>query len=152
MGRKSSRKSSRTARSGQKIRVGRKSTRTARREALAQTSATTNAYRIAATLSIKRHQPGPCEAKLRYLPSRHPGRIQAPGNFLEYRTSKQDANRHFFFPPFFFLNLSYKTPGSPKNVFARESGMMRTFDKKNLGKTPPPFPHTPQKNLGRRVC
>jgi hypothetical protein len=30
--------------------------------------------------------------------------------------------------------------------------MMRTFDKKNLGKTPPPFPHTPQKNLGRRVC
>jgi hypothetical protein len=39
-----------------------------------------------------------------------------------------------------------------KTVFAPESGMMRTFDKKNLGKTPPPFPHTPQKNLGRRVC
>ena len=30
--------------------------------------------------------------------------------------------------------------------------MMRTFDKKNLGKRPPPFPHTPWKNLGRRVC
>ena len=29
---------------------------------------------------------------------------------------------------------------------------MRTFDKINLGKRPPPFPHTPQKNLGRRVC
>ena len=39
-----------------------------------------------------------------------------------------------------------------KTVFAPESGTMRTFDKKNLGKTPPPFPHTPQKNLGRRVC
>jgi hypothetical protein len=39
-----------------------------------------------------------------------------------------------------------------KTVFAPESGRMRTFDKKNLGKTPPPFPHTPQKNLGRRVC
>ena len=39
-----------------------------------------------------------------------------------------------------------------KTVFAPESGMMRTFDKKNLGKTPPPFPHTPQKNLGRLVC
>jgi len=30
--------------------------------------------------------------------------------------------------------------------------MMRTFDKKNLGKRPPPFPQTLQKNLGRRVC
>jgi hypothetical protein len=30
--------------------------------------------------------------------------------------------------------------------------MMRTFDKKNLGKRTPPFPHTPWKNLGRRVC
>ncbi len=30
--------------------------------------------------------------------------------------------------------------------------MMRTFDKKNFGNRPPPFPHTPQKNLGRRVC
>jgi hypothetical protein len=42
--------------------------------------------------------------------------------------------------------------GPLKTVFAPESGRMRTFDKKNLGKTPPPFPHTPQKNLGRRVC
>jgi hypothetical protein len=39
-----------------------------------------------------------------------------------------------------------------KTVFASGSPMMRTFDKKNLGKRPPPFPHTPQKNLGRRVC
>ena len=39
-----------------------------------------------------------------------------------------------------------------RTVFAPRSGMMRTFDKKNLGKRPPPFPHTPQKNLGRRVC
>jgi hypothetical protein len=39
-----------------------------------------------------------------------------------------------------------------KTVFAPGSGTMRTFDKKNLGKRPPPFPHTPQKNLGRRVC
>ena len=30
--------------------------------------------------------------------------------------------------------------------------MMRTFDKKNLGKRPPPFSYTPSKNLGRRVC
>jgi hypothetical protein len=30
--------------------------------------------------------------------------------------------------------------------------MMRTFDKKNLGKRPPPFPHAPWKNLGRLVC
>jgi hypothetical protein len=30
--------------------------------------------------------------------------------------------------------------------------MMWTFDKKNLGKRLPPFPLTPQKNLGRRVC
>ena len=37
-------------------------------------------------------------------------------------------------------------------VFATGSPMMRTFDKKNLGKRPPPFPHTPWKNLGRRVC
>ena len=42
--------------------------------------------------------------------------------------------------------------GTPKTVFAPESGMMWTFDKKNLGKTPPPFPHTLQKKLGRRVC
>ncbi len=43
-------------------------------------------------------------------------------------------------------------PSLIETVFAPESGMMRTFDKKNLGKTPPPFPHTPQKNLGRLVC
>jgi hypothetical protein len=30
--------------------------------------------------------------------------------------------------------------------------MIWTFDKKNFGKRPPPFPHTPQKNLGRWVC
>ncbi len=39
-----------------------------------------------------------------------------------------------------------------KTVFAPGSGMMWTFDEKNLGKRPPPFPHTPQKNLGSRVC
>jgi hypothetical protein len=39
-----------------------------------------------------------------------------------------------------------------KTVFDPGSGMMWTLDKKNLGKRPPPFPHTPQKNLGRRVC
>ncbi len=38
------------------------------------------------------------------------------------------------------------------SFFTPESGMMWTFDKKNLGKRPLPFPHTPQKNLGRRVC
>jgi hypothetical protein len=30
--------------------------------------------------------------------------------------------------------------------------MMWTFDQKNLGKRPPPFPHAPWKNLGRLVC
>ena len=45
------------------------------------------------------------------------------------------------------------TPHVPlRTVFAPGSGRMRTFDKINLGKRPPPFPHTPQKNLGRRVC
>jgi hypothetical protein len=39
-----------------------------------------------------------------------------------------------------------------KTVFITGSPMMRTFDKKNLGKRPPPFPHTSWKNLGRRVC
>jgi hypothetical protein len=39
-----------------------------------------------------------------------------------------------------------------KTVFATGSPMMRTFDKKNLGKRPPPFPHAPWKNLGRLVC
>ena len=39
-----------------------------------------------------------------------------------------------------------------KTVFATESPMIRTFDKKNLGKRPPPFSYTPSKNLGRRVC
>jgi hypothetical protein len=39
-----------------------------------------------------------------------------------------------------------------KTVFATGSPMMRTFDKKKLGKRPPPFPHIPWKNLGRRVC
>jgi hypothetical protein len=38
------------------------------------------------------------------------------------------------------------------SVFATESPMMRTFDKKNLGKRPPPFSYTPLKNLGRRGC
>jgi hypothetical protein len=39
-----------------------------------------------------------------------------------------------------------------RTVFAPGSGMMWTFDKKNLGKRPPPFAQTLQKNLGRRVC
>jgi len=39
--------------------------------------------------------------------------------------------------------------GTPIN---KGTPMMRTFDERNLGKRPPPFPHTPQKNLGRRVC
>ena len=46
----------------------------------------------------------------------------------------------------FFYSVAIKT------VFAPGSPTMWTFDEKNLGKRPPPFPHTPQKNLGRRVC
>jgi hypothetical protein len=40
-------------------------------------------------------------------------------------------------------------PEALKTVFATGSPMI---DKKNLGKRPPSFPHTPWKNLGRRVC
>jgi hypothetical protein len=38
--------------------------------------------------------------------------------------------------------------GTPKTVFAPGSPMMRTFDKKNLDKRSPPFPHTPQRECG----
>ena len=53
-------------------------------------------------------------------------------------------------------NFSQKTKIEKKSlvktVLATNSPMMRTFDKKNLGKRPPPFSYTPPKTLGRWVC
>jgi hypothetical protein len=81
------------------------------------------------------------------------GLASNPANREIASSSGASEHQDIFFSRFFFNFFSKKLENIRfKTVFAPESGMMRTFDKKNLGKTPPPFPHTPQKNLGRRVC